>query len=83
MDKIEKEIIEHKKQFEEIVKKYNFAEESRAHELATFLTKPRDNEKLSSEEFSTLFGMSEKEAVVFLSFIQKGLEFKKELNKRE
>jgi hypothetical protein len=81
MDEREREIKEHKAAFEMIVKKYNFAEESRAHELATFLTKPRKSGKLSSEEFSQLFGMTLEEANIFLSFVQMGLEFKKELNK--
>lgn len=81
MDEQEKQLKEHKAAFDEIVKKYNFAQEERAQELATFLTKPRKDDKISSDEFATLFGMSQEEASVFLSFVQMGLEFKKELNK--
>ena len=67
------DIFEHKKKYQEIISKYNLSEEKKAEEIAQFLTK---NKKISAEVFSQKFGMTEKEAVVFLSFIEKGIEFK-------
>ncbi|MEC8220732.1 MAG: hypothetical protein VX028_01560 [Nanoarchaeota archaeon] len=78
MEDKEQQLLAHKKAFDEIIKKYNFAEEGRAQELANFLAKP--NQQISHKEFAQLFGMSEEEAQVFLSFIQKGLDFKKEMH---
>lgn len=78
MEDKEQQLLAHKKAFDEIIKKYNFAEEGRAQELANFLARP--NQQISHKEFGQLFGMSEEEAQVFLSFIQKGLDFKKEMH---
>lgn len=69
------DIKNHKNKFEKIVEKYNLKDESKAGEIANFLTKARQ-EKVSAKEFSKLFNMDEEDAVVFLSFIQRGLEFK-------
>lgn len=71
-----KDIEKHKEEFERIVKKYKLFEEDKAQEIAKFLTKSQQS-KIDALDFANLFAMSEEEAIVFLSFIEKGLEFKK------
>jgi len=71
-----KDIAEHKKEFDKIIKKYNLADEEKADEIAKFLTDNKRKE-ISAEVFAQLFGMQEKEAKIFLSFIEKGIKFKK------
>ena len=71
------DIKEHKKAFDRIIKKYDLSNVMKAEEIAEFLTTHK-NESVSAEEFAKLFAMSPKEAMVFLSFIQKGIQFKKE-----
>lgn len=68
------EIFEHKKRFDEIIKKYNLSEEKKAQEIVDYLIK---TQKIKVEEFATLFAMKNEDAQLFLSFINKGLEFKK------
>ncbi len=72
-------IKEHKKKFDEVVKKYNLTTDTKAEEIATFLTSKKNGEKISSEEFATLFAMSENDAKIFLTFIEIGLDFKSKL----
>jgi len=67
--------IEHKKEFDKIIEKYNFNEEGKAEELAAYLTK-QHGKIISTKEFSTLFAITEDEAKTFLSFIEKGIKFK-------
>ena len=69
------DIHEHKQKFDEIIKKYNLHEEDKAHEIANFLTKSK-NDTVSAKEFAILFAMGEGEAVIFLKYINKGVEFK-------
>jgi len=69
------ELQKHKEEFENIVKKYKLDEQDKAQEIANFLTK---GNSISYKEFATLFAMSEDEAKTFLSFIQKGIEYKEE-----
>ncbi len=69
------DIKKHKSQFDSIVKKYGLFDEDKATEVANFLTKEK---KVNSEEFAKLFAMKEDEARIFLSFIEKGLQFRKE-----
>jgi hypothetical protein len=69
------DVEEHHRRFEAIAEKYGLRSEEKAGEIADFLVS-RARGKVSSEEFSVLFGMSEEEAVVFLSFIDRGLRFK-------
>lgn len=70
-----KDLENHKKQFEEIVKKYNLFQEQKAKKIATFLTTKKES-KISLKDFSDRFNIEEKDAVIFLSFIQKGIQFK-------
>lgn len=69
---------EHCKKFLEIRKKYNLEDPEKAEEIATFLTRKDNNEKhkITSKEFSKLFSMTEEDAFIFLSFIEKGINFK-------
>jgi hypothetical protein len=73
---MELDIEEHSNKFQEIIEKYNLKSEIRANQIADLLTNSNRN-KISSKDFSKLFGMQEEEATIFLSFIQKGLNFKK------
>ncbi|MDA3856070.1 MAG: hypothetical protein PF569_07450 [Candidatus Woesearchaeota archaeon] len=68
---------EHKKLFEEVVKKYNLFEKEKAEEIAKYLTKLKIN-KFDIEEFANLFAMKKEDAQIFLSFIDKGLKFKED-----
>ena len=71
------DLLEHKKKFEEIVRKYKLQETEKAEEIAKYLVK-NGGGKISLKEFSTLFAMNEEDAKNFLSFIQKGIVFKEE-----
>jgi len=75
-DNIDKKALEeHKELFEKIVIKYGLHEKEKAEEIAKFLTKSHEG-GISFKEFASLFAMDENDTKVFLSFIQKGLEFK-------
>lgn len=74
------EISEHKKKFDLIVNKYKLLSDTKAEEIAKFLTSKNNGEIVSSGEFAVLFSMTEEDARIFLSFIEKGLEFKSKLN---
>jgi len=65
----------HRKEFEKVVIKYHFNDKDKAEEIAKYLTRNLDKQ-ISSKEFATLFAMEETDAIIFLSFIQQGLEFK-------
>ena len=67
------EIAEHKKEFDRITEKYCLKDPEKAEEIANFLLKQK---KISAEEFAKYFAMSEKDAKIFLSFIEKGISFK-------
>lgn len=67
----------HKEKFQKIIDKYCLAEESKAEEIANFLTKNNQKE-VSAKEFANLFAMTEKESVIFLSWIQTGIKFKED-----
>lgn len=79
-------IEEHHTEFQNIIKKYKLDVPAKAEEIAHFLTthksaleKDKDSpgSSVTSKEFASLFNMEEKEAVLFLSFIERGLKFKK------
>ena len=74
------DIYEHKQKFEEVVKKYNLSSEEKSQEIAHYITK---NKRVSVKEFATLFAMNQKEAQVFLSFVEKGLKFKEKYVDKE
>lgn len=72
----------HKKEFEEIIKKYRLFTTEKAQEIGAFLTKNK-GQKVSVEVFANKYSMTQQEAKIFLSFIQKGIEFKeKHLDKK-
>ena len=69
------DIKDHTDKYLEIIKKYNLSDDKKAEEISTYLT--NDHGKIiSAKEFSVLFAMEEKDAEIFLSFIQKGIGFK-------
>lgn len=67
-----KKLEQHKKEFEEIVKKYNLFEPKLAEKISIYLTK----NKTTSKDFAKEFNLEENDAKIFLEFIQKGIEFK-------
>ncbi len=74
---MDKKLDQHKKDFQEIIEKYNLSGKDKAEEIARFLTKS-ENSVVDSHEFAILFSMTETEAETFLSFISKGIQFKEE-----
>ena len=73
----------HKEEFMTIIKKYQFYTSEKAQEIANFLIKHTDN-SVSAKEFANKYQMTENEAYIFLSFIQKGIKFKEEhLDKKD
>ncbi|MFC1723271.1 hypothetical protein ACFL0V_03970 [Nanoarchaeota archaeon] len=70
------DIEEHHKEFQQIIQKYRFSDEKKAIELAEFLTS-HHGKKITPKEFSEKFHTTEQEATIFLSFIERGLNFKK------
>ncbi|PLW79741.1 hypothetical protein C0585_06160 [Candidatus Woesearchaeota archaeon] len=71
------EIEEHRDEFLKIIDRYDLQKEDKAEEIAVFLTNGKENE-ISAREFASKFCMSVDEAVIFLSFIHKGVKFKEE-----
>ena len=65
----------HKEEFDRIIKKYDLDSEDKAGEIADFLTK-NHGKQVSAKEFAELFAMDEHDSVIFLSWIQKGIDFK-------
>ena len=70
------DIFKHKLKFNEIITKYNLDKGEKAAEIAKYLTGSK--KIINAKEFATLFAMSEDDALVFLSFIEKGIKFKEE-----
>lgn len=70
------DILEHGEKFNEIIRKYNFDSPEKAEEISDFLTDNKNHDNVSAEEFAKLFAIEEEEAIIFLSFIKKGIEFK-------
>lgn len=68
------DIEEHYNRYNEIIKKYNLADEEKAETIANFLTSGKGT--VTAKKFAELIGMTEEEASIFLSFIQRGVEFK-------
>ena len=64
---------EHKKKFQEVVKRYNLDREDTAREISLYLTQ---TPKISVSNFSEEFNIDLDDAKIFLSFIVKGIEFK-------
>ncbi len=67
------DIAKHNEEFLKIIDKYGLAEERKAEEIAHFLTRKKE---ISAKEFSELFAMTQEEAAIFVSFIEKGIRFK-------
>lgn len=69
------DIAEHKEEFDKIIEKYDLSSDKKAEQISNYLTK-HPKGVISVEDFANIFDMEENEAVIFLSFIQKGLKFK-------
>jgi len=66
------DLIKHAKEFERIIVKYDLA--GKAEEIADYILKKRH---VDVKEFAILFNLSEDDAKILISFIAKGIEFKK------
>lgn len=66
---------QHYKEFMDIIRKYGLDSSDKADEIAHLLTDAKKG-SMTPKEFSVHFGMTEHEAAVFLSWIEKGLNFK-------
>ena len=73
-----KDVEAHYKEFLEVVKKYNLDDQDKAEEISAYLTahKHHDKGNVTPKQFARNFSMSEQEALTFLSFIERGLDFK-------
>lgn len=69
------DIEEHKKAFDMIIQKYGLAEDKKAEKISNYITKHPEG-KIHAKEFAEIFEMDEKEAMMFLSYIMKGIQFK-------
>lgn len=67
------DIEEHHSKFKKIIQKYKLDLPNKAEELANYLSK----ELTTPEEFSKLFNLSIYDAKIVLSFIAKGVHYKK------
>lgn len=74
------EIQELKKQFDQIISKYNFNEGSKTQELVDYII---SKEKHTSQELAEHFGIEINEATILLTFFQKGVEFRKATQQQE
>lgn len=59
-----------------VVEKYKLSDEQKASEIADYIMK---NKILSADDFASDFAMDLDDAKVFLNFLKKGLDFKKNL----
>ncbi len=71
----------HYKRFLSVVKKYSLSDDRKAEEISEFLTHKTQvsGDKVSPKQFAEHFGMSEHEALIFLTFLERGLDFMKKL----
>jgi len=67
------DIQKHAEEFNRIRKEYHLDNDEKAEEVAQFLV---NNKTTSSKEFSKLFNIPEKDAIIFLSFIGEGIKFR-------
>ncbi len=65
----------HKNEFDRIRKKYKLDQDSKAEQIAEFLTK---GDSFTPQAFSEKFGTTVEEAIVFLEWIKVGVKFKEE-----
>lgn len=66
-----------KKEFDRIVKENNFTQKEKLDEIMKFL----NQDYINIEEFSKKFNLKEEDSRIFLEFLQKGIEFKKSIQK--
>ena len=66
-----------KKQFEAIVRKYNFADGPRSDAIADFLTSG-ESSTVTASEFAVRFGTTEEDASIVLAWINVGVAFKEQ-----
>jgi hypothetical protein len=64
-----------KNDFEKIVKKYELNNQKKTNKIVQYLT-DQNKTTITNEEFAKIFNMDEKDAIIFLKFIEKGIQFK-------
>ena len=62
---------QHKEEFDRIITEYSLAK--KADDISDYLTKHKN---ITPKEFASLFVMDEKDALIFLTFIEKGIKFR-------
>ncbi|MCB9359063.1 hypothetical protein H6503_03980 [Candidatus Woesearchaeota archaeon] len=72
------DIEKHAEEFHRIRKKYGFDNEEMSETIAQYLTSKKHT---SSKEFAELFDMKHEDALVFLSFIEKGIRLRESSSK--
>lgn len=66
----------HHSEFQKVIKKYGLFLEHKAGKVADYLTSEHGKD-VHPKHFAEEFGMDENEAKTFLTFIEKGIHFKK------
>ena len=68
-------IEKHHQAFLKVVEKYKLDAEHKAEEVAAFLTH-KHGKTITPKEFANKFNMDENDAVIFLTWIHRGVQFK-------
>lgn len=68
-----------KEEFDRIVKENGFADKQKLNEVLEFLKQG----SINISDFAKKFELSEEDSKLFLEFLQKGIEFKKTIEKEE
>lgn len=75
-DKKMEDIQKLKNEFDKIVKKYKLNNTEKSNQIAQYLTNNTNKKTITNKEFAKKFDMNQKDAITFLKFIKKGIEFK-------
>eukprot|EP01135_Chromosphaera_perkinsii_P003628 Nk52_evm7s250 gene=Nk52_evmTU7s250 len=73
----------HKMAFDAIIKKYGLSSEENSGKIADFLTSTVHGHRVSAQEFGDKFGMTGAEAIIFLSWIDRGITFKENVLEKQ
>lgn len=66
----------HYKEFMRVIEKYNLSDADKADRIAHFLTN-NQRETISVNDFAKIFALDEDDALIFLSYIEKGIILKR------
>lgn len=79
MDEKEK-ILELKEKFDKIIQKYKFNSRTKTQELVDYII---SKDKHDAQDLAKYFSIDVNEAIILLTFFQKGIEFKKEVDEQK